>query len=272
MNDAHEVKPLTPQVSNLPSWPIWAPFAAIGLAFIISAIFEIAFRIILRIVVPQMGFPHDFSMVLSLLTGLGGVLLLGFMLKGGMSAARIGLTRTSLKVSIALGALACAIEYAVLLLGPHFVEFEPQDLSHINNSGFISAYLSVAIIAPIVEEILFRGVMFSAFSRRFGLVVGIIVSSGFFGLAHFSSTGIFEMAVLSFFGVIWALLYWRTGSIIPGIVLHGFDNALVVGEVLHYGVWSIFIAVATIPILLLLTLPFAKVRFAPNWPRFLAKP
>lgn len=78
-----------------------------------------------------------------------------------------------------------------------------------------------ALLTPLGEELLFRGVLVNALNR-YGPWVAVLVSSTIFALAH----GISYLLVVSFVvGVIAAILLRRTGSIWPGVALHAVNNA-----------------------------------------------
>jgi uncharacterized protein len=89
--------------------------------------------------------------------------------------------------------------------------------------GFAVALFLVSIVAPFVEEILFRGFVFPGLVRRFGFLAGLLLSSALFGAAHLSPD---TFVPLSFFGIVLGLLYSATGSILPGIVLHSVNNSV----------------------------------------------
>jgi uncharacterized protein len=79
-----------------------------------------------------------------------------------------------------------------------------------------------AIITPIGEEAFFRGVVANALLARYGAWVGVIVSAAIFAVAH----GINPILPVAFVvGVLTALLFHWSGSIWPGVVLHGVNNA-----------------------------------------------
>lgn len=82
-----------------------------------------------------------------------------------------------------------------------------------------------AVIVPIGEELLFRGVVTSALGR-YGAWVAVLVSAFVFALAHGFSIVLPAAFVL---GVVNALLLRRSGSVWPGVVAHGVNNALVFG-------------------------------------------
>jgi membrane protease YdiL (CAAX protease family) len=85
------------------------------------------------------------------------------------------------------------------------------------------ALLALVFIPPIVEETVFRGVLFGALASRWGFWTGAVLSSALFGLAH----GQTNVGVYTFIlGMLLCWLYARTRSIIPGIILHLINNLL----------------------------------------------
>ena len=80
----------------------------------------------------------------------------------------------------------------------------------------------IAVVAPIVEEIAYRGVGFSLL-QRFGEWPAIVATALLFGLSH----GLVEgLPVLTVFGIGIAWLRARTGSVFPGMLVHGTFNGL----------------------------------------------
>ena len=84
------------------------------------------------------------------------------------------------------------------------------------------AAVAGAIITPLGEEGFFRGVVANVLLARYGAWVGVVVSAAIFALAH----GINPVLPAAFVvGVFTALLFRWSGSIWPGVVLHGVNNA-----------------------------------------------
>lgn len=83
--------------------------------------------------------------------------------------------------------------------------------------------LAAVIFAPIFEEFLFRGFAYSSLRRRFGVKRGILFSSLLFAFVHRSLYAFLAIFVL---GIVLAYLYERTGSLIPSISLHLFNNGI----------------------------------------------
>ena len=87
----------------------------------------------------------------------------------------------------------------------------------------IPTALQVIIVAPIVEEIFFRGFIFSTLIHRVSTPAAALFSGVLFGAIHFSLA---QTIVLSIFGVVQCYLYRRTGSILYPILLHFIFNTL----------------------------------------------
>jgi membrane protease YdiL (CAAX protease family) len=85
--------------------------------------------------------------------------------------------------------------------------------------------LLIAIAAPICEEVCFRGMLFGGLRERMPGVVAALVSGLVFGALH-ATTGVTAVPPLMILGVLLALLYERTGSIVPGILLHMLNNSI----------------------------------------------
>ena len=88
----------------------------------------------------------------------------------------------------------------------------------------IAGILNSCIIVPIVEEIGFRGIFLAGLLKsRCRPWLAILITAIVFALFHMSLVKIISTFG---FGIIIGWLYWRTGSIIPGIVIHIVNNSL----------------------------------------------
>lgn len=83
--------------------------------------------------------------------------------------------------------------------------------------------LLIAIAAPISEELLFRGLIFAGIRKHMPAIAAALVAGLIFGALH-ALTGLSAVPPLIAFGFILCLLYEKTGSIVPGIVLHMLNN------------------------------------------------
>ena len=86
--------------------------------------------------------------------------------------------------------------------------------------AFVAFFLVVAVLAPVVEELTYRGLGFTLLAP-YGTWVAILATGLLFGLAHGLVAG---LPVLTFFGIVVAWLRSRTGSVYPSMLLHGVFN------------------------------------------------
>jgi membrane protease YdiL (CAAX protease family) len=87
----------------------------------------------------------------------------------------------------------------------------------------------VVILGPIAEEVLFRGVMFSRFWREGHPITGVLFTSVLFGLLH----GIPLLLPMFAIGLLLALLFWRTKTLIAPISVHVANNLIAFIATLH---------------------------------------
>jgi membrane protease YdiL (CAAX protease family) len=120
---------------------------------------------------------------------------------------------------------AAAAAYSVLITQPDQEDIA-RDLGL--DAGVLAAIPVVAlivIVAPIAEEIFFRGMLFGGLRRRLATIPSAAISAIVFGALH-ATTGIGAVPPLAIFGFMLALLYERTGSLVPGMIAHALNNAL----------------------------------------------
>jgi membrane protease YdiL (CAAX protease family) len=85
--------------------------------------------------------------------------------------------------------------------------------------------LMIVIAAPIAEETCFRGMLFGGLREKLPRLVAALITGVIFGGLH-ALTGVSAVPPLIVFGFLLALLYEKTGSIVPGILLHMLNNSI----------------------------------------------
>jgi membrane protease YdiL (CAAX protease family) len=85
--------------------------------------------------------------------------------------------------------------------------------------------LLIVVAAPVSEEVCFRGMLFGGLRTRLPGLAAALISAVVFGGLH-ALTGVSAIPPLIAFGFILALLYEKTGSIVPGILLHMLNNSV----------------------------------------------
>jgi membrane protease YdiL (CAAX protease family) len=123
-------------------------------------------------------------------------------------------------MAAAVGAyLLFAYLYSTLVVVPH-----QKDIAE----GFGPVPIQVLLIvlaAPISEEVCFRGMLFGGLRTKLPRIAAALLCGLIFGGLH-ALTGITAVPPLIAFGFILALLYEKTGSVVPGILLHMLNNSV----------------------------------------------
>lgn len=91
----------------------------------------------------------------------------------------------------------------------------------------------VCVLVPIGEEMFFRGFVYGTL-RRWGVAAGAVLSALFFAVVHQQVVHFLPIALL---GVILAVIYERTGSLLPAMVVHAANNLVAVLGALYR--WNI---------------------------------
>ena len=179
-----------------------------------------------------------FGLGVQLHIGVGGLvvdaILLGSLvplkLKHRLTGRDLGLRAVPAARSVGLVILAF-VAY-VLVTGLWVAVVHPREgvdaLADVKHESAINVALTVfqvAVSAPLVEEIFFRGLLYRSLRNRLALLPAALIAGAMFGLVHITSYPLDTLPVKAAFGVIACLLYERTGSLLPGIALHSFVDA-----------------------------------------------
>ena len=106
------------------------------------------------------------------------------------------------------------------------------DPESVNNFTIYSlAVVNMVILAPIMEEVVFRGYVLDSCRGFFQEREAVIISSCLFGLIHFFY-GPIGIVMISIGGALYAWIRLRTNSIIPAIICHSLWNGI---QVIAFG-------------------------------------
>ncbi len=94
----------------------------------------------------------------------------------------------------------------------------------------VAAVLMIVLLAPIAEELFFRGFVFAGLRTRWSLWPAAITSGLIFGSVH-APTGITTVVPLAVLGFALCWLYDRTGSLWPCVIAHMINNGLALAVV-----------------------------------------
>src|SRR5207248_8064904 len=91
------------------------------------------------------------------------------------------------------------------------------------------------VVAPICEEILFRGFIFAALRNWRGTLPAALITGLLFGGVHAGSAPALDLVPLAVLGFALCLLYQRTGSLYPCIVAHSLNNSIAFAALENWG-------------------------------------
>ncbi len=129
--------------------------------------------------------------------------------------------RSALKwMAATVGAyLLFAFLYVLLVVEP-----EQEDIAEAFGPVPLQVLL-IVIAAPISEEICFRGMLYGGLREKLPRFGAALIAGLLFGALH-ALTGVTAVPPLVAFGFVLCLLYEKTGSIVPGILLHMLNNSV----------------------------------------------
>ncbi|HEY1832968.1 MAG TPA: type II CAAX endopeptidase family protein [Solirubrobacteraceae bacterium] len=131
--------------------------------------------------------------------------------------------------------------------------FQPERDHVLNELGsnegqllLIASAALTCVVAPICEEFLFRGFIFTALREWRGTLPAAIISGLVFGGVHAGSAPALDLLPLAALGFGLCLLYRHTGSLYPGIVAHSLNNSIAFASLEGWGWQAPVLIVASI--------------------------
>jgi len=142
------------------------------------------------------------------------------------------INRRLVLISIVLGVSITILTDEVDRIIGTFIEF-PEELEQVLTDtlkatsmvDWILILFAGVILAGITEEMLFRGMLQKALERRFEINQAVFLSAFIFALIHAAPWWLIQILIL---GVVLGFMAWRSGSIIPGIILHCINNTFAI--------------------------------------------
>lgn len=230
----------------LPDWPAWTPLPALLLTFLTALVGTLAIVVVVELVgmeVDSGNLPPGITIggtIVQDLALVGFAVLFARVWAGGVSAADFGIRRTPLGPAIGwtvltwVSFLAFSAAWAAALGITESDDLPDRLGADESTLALIAVAFLVTLLAPICEELFFRGFCFTALRRAVGVAGAAILTGAIFGLIHAGGTEPAFLVPLGVLGALLCLLYWRTGSIVPCMVLHAINNSIALGVALEW--------------------------------------
>ncbi len=159
-----------------------------------------------------------------------GILLLVFLIRRKNPLAEVGVKGVPATTALTAVGVAPALYLVVTLvlsaLPEAWLESYAEAAASLENTGVL-AFISTALVAPVVEEVVFRGLILSRLRRAMPGWLALVLSAAVFGVCHGHPVWIAYAFVL---GLVFGGMTLRSGSILPSMLAHIMFNAT--GEIL----------------------------------------
>jgi uncharacterized protein len=247
-------------------WPVWTGFVALLSALMLAAVGGLIVDIPAVVLGVNISshIPPGLELADTVVQDVAFVLTVVLFAQLGGRAVRswqFGLCPTPARRAAGLVALtilaflAFSVIWAVAVNTPKEKLLEQLGANETTLLLALSALLTT-VIAPISEEILFRGYIFAALSKWKGWLPAAATTGVLFGGVHAGSAPVADLVPLAVLGFALCMLYRRTGSLYPCIATHSLNNSLAFGVLEKWG-WQIPVlmvaALATIWLLALIS-------------------
>lgn len=126
-----------------------------------------------------------------------------------------------------------AVSIAVSRFGPEVKGMEEVQEIVRQPHALVASILLLGVLAPLVEELIFRGLVYGWLEGRWGWPVAFVVSSLAFAAAHFERAHVIDVLPL---GLLFGWLRRRTGSLLPSLAAHIVNNGFAVISVAYFDV------------------------------------
>lgn len=227
-------------------WPLWIAPAAVALGFVLGTMLAIVVAVIGRAGGSSFNHPTPaVSLVSDFLFDVSFVIAAIYFAARGRRPRPSDFGFRRVNFGVAVGAvLLAAIGYYVLsavyatAIHLHGSDKLPSELGVSRSTAALTgAAIFVCVIAPIAEELFFRGFIFGVLrqlrvrvaGRELGTWIAAVITGTLFGLAHTGSASSQYLIPLGFLGFVLCLVRWKTGSLYPCMALHSLNNSLALG-------------------------------------------
>ena len=136
---------------------------------------------------------------------------------GPLARATVLLVAAGVAIDVVLGLVSEAAGVPA-----HWTEWFDEDLVWGSSATMVASLLGTIVFAPVLEEVVFRGLLYGTLRRRLGWPAAAVLGAAVFAAAHGYGVAGFGSVFAS--GLLWSIAYERTGSLLPGMAAHAANN------------------------------------------------
>jgi membrane protease YdiL (CAAX protease family) len=226
-------------VSVADRWPVWVGPAGFGIAIVVTVV--AGFIVAAVALLAGADSPADTPAVALTGTFLQDLALIGTAVVlgsrwGEVRPSDLGLRSAPLRPAVLTASIALAVFYVVSAVYSALVEpTGEQDivdtLGTERGTGYLLATAFIVIlVSPVAEEIFFRGFFYRSLRNRFHPLAAATIVGLVFGAIHYTDSETLQLIpILIVLGVLFCLVYERTGSLYPSIGMHAVNNSIALG-------------------------------------------
>lgn len=255
---------------DAPRWPPWTGILAIVVAFAFALMGAIAIGIVAAIFGADFEDPPPAVNIVATFVQDGAFVAAAVLFArraGPLLPEQFGLVRVRVRTALKWTAIAYGGYWLLSIVWAQLVDLSEQDQLPdslgVDEStvALVAVCVLVTVVAPIAEEVLFRGYVFGALRNWRGPWPAALLTGAIFGAIHVGSAPAEFLVPLAILGVALCVLRWRSGSLLPCIALHAANNALAFGVAENWtaGQTLLLVAGAT-TVALLACRPFLALR------------
>lgn len=234
---------------DVPPWRLWTVPAALAVGFGVWLLASAVVAVAAQAGGTSISHPtHGVNFALSLIFDLSFVAAALYFAVGqaGGRPTDFGYRRVAPGLGVAAFVVAGIGYYGAAAVYASLANIHGHD--KVPSLGLVGTPVFVCLIAPVFEELFFRGFIFGALRRLRVVVAGrdlgtwlaAAITGLLFGLVHAGSASPEYLIPLGLLGFILCLVRWGTGSLYPCMALHSVNNSLALGvDQLHWNAGEI---------------------------------
>lgn len=230
--------PPAPPAGGTSRWAPWTAFVALVVAFALALMGAIAVAVVAAVFGASFEDPPPAVNIVATVVQDGAFVAAAVLFAGRVGRVlpdQFGLVRT--RIGPALGWMLAAYA-AFIALGQLWAQVVDTDATDKlpdslgvdeSTAALVAVCVLVTVIAPLAEEVLFRGYIFGALRNWRGPWPAALITGIVFGAIHAGSADAVFLVPLAILGVMLCVVREQTGSLLPCIALHAINNALAFG-------------------------------------------